>query len=36
MAKAFAPDELAARVFFLTLAFVATMIVGVVGVLTLL
>ncbi len=36
MAKAFAPDELSARVFFLTLGFIAAMIVGIVGVLTLL
>ncbi len=36
MAKAFAPDELSARVFFLTLGFIATMIVCIAGVLTLL
>lgn len=36
MAKAFSADELFARVFFLTLGFIATMIAGMVGVLTLL
>ena len=36
MAKAFAPDELSARVFFLTVAFIAAIIIGITGVLTLL
>ncbi len=36
MAKAFAADELGARVFFITLAFIVTMIASIVGVLTLL
>jgi hypothetical protein len=36
MAKAFAPDQLSARVFFLTMGFVVAMIAGITGVLTLL
>jgi hypothetical protein len=34
MAKAFAPDELSARVFFLTMGFIVAIVVGITGVLT--